>query len=165
MYIHCLDIKRIFKTPEKTCETFKRFLIALKKVDPHAAVRPVYAGDENRVPLITSSTQVQNPELLDMSKYHKSWTPNQRFGLSGQILIESSFDFNDLIQLLHPWLHTAYYQISLAECQTSELVTIGTCIRVSYTLCRSDLISATKAVISSLPKESQFEFSLRADNW
>lgn len=165
MYLHRLDVKRIFKTPEKTCDTFKRFFVALKKVDPHAAVRPVYAADANRVPVINSSIQVQNPELLDMSKYHKSWTPNQKFGLSGQLLIESSFEFPELAHLLQPWLHTAYYQISLAECQTSELVTVGTLIRTSYTLCRSDLISATKAVISSLEKESQFEFSLRADNW
>ena len=165
MYLHRVDVKRIFKTPEKTCETFKRFFIALKKVDPHAAIRPVYAGDANRVPVINSSIQVQNPELLDVTKYHKSWTPNQRYGLSGQLLIESSFEFLELAHLLQPWLHTAYYQISLAECQTSELVTIGTLIRVSYTLCRSDLISATKAVVSSLAKESQFEFSLRADNW
>ena len=165
MYIHRLDVKRIFKTPEKTGETFKRFFIALKKVDPHAAVRPVYAGDANRVPVINSSTQVQNPELLDLSKYHKSWTPNQRYGLSGQLLIESSLEFDDLVHLLQPWLHSAYYQISLADCQTSELVTIGTLIRTSYTLCRSDLISATKAVIASMDKDSQFEFSLRADNW
>ena len=70
MYLHRLDVKRIFKTPEKTCDTFKRFFIALKKVDPHASIRPVYAGDANRVPVINSSIQVQNPELLDISKYH-----------------------------------------------------------------------------------------------
>mmetsp|Transcript_28026 Transcript_28026/g.40116 ORF Transcript_28026/g.40116 Transcript_28026/m.40116 type:complete len:732 (-) Transcript_28026:478-2673(-) len=165
MYIHRIDVKRIFKTPEKTCETLKRFFIALKKVDPHAALRPVYAGDANRVPVINSSTQVQNPELLEVSKYHKSWTPNQRYGLSGQLLVESSYDFNELTHLLQPWLHSAYYQIALAECQTSELVTIGVLIRTSYTLCRSDMISATKAVVSNLKEESQFEFSLRADNW
>ena len=165
MHIYRIEMKRIFKTPEKTCETFKRFFIALKKIDPHAAVRPVYANDANRIPPISTSTQVQNPELLDLSKYHKSWTPNQRYGLSGQLLIETSHEFNDLVNLLGPWLHTAYYQIMLSECQTSELVTIGTFIRASYTLCRNDLFAATKAVIATLPEESQFEFSFRADNW
>ena len=165
IYIHRVDVKRIFKTPEKTCETFKPFFIAIKKVDPHAAIHPVYAGDANQVPVINSSIQVQNAELSNVSKYHKSWTPNQRYGLSGQLLIESSFEFNELAQLLQPWLHTAYYQITLAECQTSELVTIGTLIYASYTLCRSNLNSVTKAVISSLDKDSQFEFSLLADNW
>jgi len=135
IYIHRVDVKRIFKTPEKTCETFKCLFIAIKKVDPHAAIHPVYAGDANQVPIINSSIQVQNVELLNVSKYHKSWTLNQRYGLSGQLLIESSFEFNELAQLLQPWLHTAYYQIALAECQTSELVTIGTLIHASYTLC------------------------------
>jgi len=165
MHIFRVEVKRIFKTPEKTCETFKRFFIALKKIDPHAAIRPVYANDANRFPPISSPTQVRNPELLDISKYHKSWTPNQRYGLSGQLLIETSFDFKTFSELMQPWLKTAYYQIALSECQTSELVTIGVFIRVSYTICRNDLFAATKAVVDSLPAESQFEFSFRADYW
>lgn len=165
MHVFRIEVKRIFKTPEKTSETFKRFFIALKKVDPHAAIRPVYANDANRLPSISSPTQVQNPELLDISKYHKSWTPNQRYGLSGQLLIESSYDFNELSNLLYPWLNTAYYQLALSECQTSELVTIGVFIRASYTICRNDLAVSTKSIIASLDKESQFDFSFRADNW
>lgn len=47
MCLHRLDVKRIFKTPEKTCETFKCFFVALKKVDSHATIRPVYVGDAN----------------------------------------------------------------------------------------------------------------------
>ena len=165
MHVLRIEVKRIFKTPEKTGETFKRFFIALKKIDPHAAIRPVYANDANRFPSISSSTQVQNPDLIDLSRYHKSWTPNQRYGLSGQLLLETSFDFDELSYHLAPWLTTAYYQIALSECQTSELVTIGVFIRVSYTLCRNDLITSTKNIISGMDKDSQFDFSFRADNW
>ena len=165
IHVFRVEMKRIFKTPEKTGETFKRFFIALKKVDPHAALRPVYSNDANRVPPISSPTQVQNPELIDTTKYHKSWTPNQRYGLSGQLLIETSFDFNTLSHHLYPWLNTAYYQMTLSECQTSELVTIGVFIRASYTLCRMDLTTSTKAIIASLDKELQFDFSFRADTW
>lgn len=103
--------------------------------------------------------------MIDIEKYHKSWTPNQRYGLSGQIIIESSFPFEELLLLLQPWLHTAYYQIALSECQSSELVMIGVLIRASYTLYKPDLIAATKSVIATLPEESRFDFSLRSDNW
>jgi hypothetical protein len=103
MYVHRIDIKRLFRTPEKRSEVFKKFFIALKKVDPHAAVRPVYTGDNNKIPILNSSTQVHNPDLLDIDKYHKSWTPNQRYGLSGQIVIETSHPFDDLVDKLFPW--------------------------------------------------------------
>ena len=165
IYIYRIDVKRLFRTPEKTSDIFKRFFLAFKKVDPHAAIRPVYANDANKIPVINTPLQVKNPEQMDLSKYHKPWTPNQRFGLSGQLLIETSLEFTDLCQQLHPWLHTTYYEISLAECQTSELVTIGVLIRVSYTLYRNELIANTKAIIAGLPAEAQFEFSIRADNW
>jgi hypothetical protein len=165
MYVHRIDIKRLFRTPEKRSEVFKKFFIALKKVDPHAAVRPVYTGDNNKIPILNSSTQVHNPDLLDIDKYHKSWTPNQRYGLSGQIVIETSHPFDDLVDKLFPWLNSTYYQIMLADCQTSELVTIGVLIRVSYTLCRTELIANTKAIISRLKGDSQFDFTIRADHW
>ena len=165
MYLHRIDFKRIFRTPEKRCETFKRFFIALKKVDQHSAIRPVHVHDATRIPVINTPTQVQDPELIDIEKYHKSWTPNQRYGLSGQILIESSFPFDELVILLQPWLHKAYYQVSLSECQSSELVNIGVLIRVSYTLYKPDLIATTKSVIAALPEESRFDFSFRSDYW
>lgn len=165
VYIHRIDVKRIFRTPEKRCKTFKRFFIALKKADQHAAIRPVHINDAVQVPVINSPTQVQDPELINVEKYHKSWTPNQRYGLSGQLLIESSFPCDELTQLLHPWLHTAYFQIALSECQSSELVTIGVLIRASYTLYEPDLIATTKSVIAALPEESRFDFSLRSDFW
>jgi hypothetical protein len=44
-------------------------------------------------------------------------------------------------------------------------VTIGTLIRVSFTLCRNDLFSATKAFISSFKEDDRFDFSFRTDNW
>ena len=119
MYLHRLDVKRLFKTPEKTGEIFKKFFIALKKIDPHAAIRPVYAGDANRVPVINSPTQVQNPDLLDISKYHKSWTPNQKYGLSGQLLIESSHEFKELMHLLQHWSphpHKLYSMSQRSDC-------------------------------------------------
>ena len=60
------------RTPsEKIADAFKRFYIALKHADKHAAIRPYYVNDANRVPSISASTQVQNPDHLDLSRYHK----------------------------------------------------------------------------------------------
>jgi len=154
------------RTPsEKIADAFKRFYIALKHADKHAAIRPYYVNDANRVPSISASTQVQNPDHLDLSRYHKGRYPNQKFSLVGHIVLESSLSFQDLQAKLSEWLSSQYYELHLSKCQTSELVTVGVLIRVSFTLHRNELAANTRSIIASLPENKRFDFSYRVDEW
>mmetsp|Transcript_6102 Transcript_6102/g.8908 ORF Transcript_6102/g.8908 Transcript_6102/m.8908 type:complete len:167 (-) Transcript_6102:1236-1736(-) len=79
--------------------------------------------------------------------------------------IESSLPFEALEIALSGWLQKNYYQMSLSDCQTAELVTIGVLLHSSFTLNRNELNSSVKGIISTLPESKRFDVSIRKDNW
>ena len=167
VFVHRIELTRMLrmKTPEKIGESFKNFYISFKRADPHAVIRPFYKNDAYRIPSINDSTQVQKPDMLDVSRYHQGFRPNQRFSLTGKMVLETKLTFDELKSKLEPWLQKNYYEISLSECQTEELVTIGILNHSSFTLNRNDLTKSLKAMIRAQTKELQFEFSIRLDQW
>jgi len=106
------EIKRLYnlRTPEKIGEAFKRFFIALKHADNFAAIRPFYSDDAKRIPVLSDATQVQRPEAISLQKYHHSWATNQRFSLTGRVVIESSLKFPELVRRMEYWLVTNHYE-------------------------------------------------------
>lgn len=168
LFVYRIVLRRLYgvKTPGiSRSEAFKSFYIAMKHEDNQAAVRPFYSGDEQKLPSITASTQVQKPELIDIQRYHRGFIPNQKFSLTGEMVIESSLAFDALEIALSGWLHKNYYSMSLSECQTAELVTVGVLIRSSFTINRNELNSSLKSLISALPEDERFDVSVRKDEW
>ena len=92
IYVYRITIRRLHKqrAADTLKESFKKFFIALKHADSHAAIRPVYLSDANKIPAITAGTQVQQIDLVDITRYHQSWTPNQKWALTGNMVIESA---------------------------------------------------------------------------
>jgi len=80
------------------------------------------------------------------------------------MVLETKLTFEELRAKLEPWLQKNYYEISLSECQTEELVTIGILNHSSFTLNRNDLTKNLKAMIHAQARELQFEFSIRLDH-
>ena len=167
VYVHRVELRHMLKmrTPEKISESFKNFYIAFKRADTHAVIRPFYKNDAYRISSINDSTQVQKPETLDMSRYHQGFRPNQRISLTGKMVLETKLTFEELKEKLEPWLQRNYYEISLPECQTEKLVTIGVLNHSSFTLNRNDLTASIKAMVQTQAKELQFEFSIQLDTW
>ena len=167
VHVHRTEIKRLFnlRTPEKIGEAFKRFFIALKHADSHAAIRPFYSEDAKRIPALSDATQVQRPEAISLQKYHHSWAANQKYSLTGRVVIESSLEFPELVRRMEQWLVTNHYEIFLSASQTSELVRIGVLIKTSFTLYRNELLANTKSIVENLPEEEQFEFTFQKDTW
>lgn len=167
LYRYHVSIRRLHRqrSADTLPEAFKKFVITLKHVDKFSAVRPFYVNEANKFPPINSGTQVQRPELLSISRYHQSWTPNQRWALSGNMVLESSLPFQGLHNKLSDWLSNNNYTMSLSECQTSELVTVGILTKFSFTLNKNDLTTNLQNIISDLPEEESFMFTLRLDKW
>ena len=168
MFVYRVVLRRLYgvKTPGTSrSEAFKSFYIAMKHEDNQAAVRPFYSGDANKLPSITASTQVQKPELIDIQRYHRGFIPNQKFSLTGEMVIESSLSFEALEIALSGWLHKNYYSMTLSECQTAELVTVGVLIHSSFTINRNELNSSLKSIIQSQPEDERFDVSIRKDDW
>ena len=165
IYVYRISIRRRHRQRiAKTLpQAFKKFVIAMKHADKCAAIRPVYLSDANKILSISASTQVQKPELLDISRYHQSWIPNQKWSLTGNMVIESSLTFQELQSVLKEWLNENNYSLLLSECQTSELVTIRIFNHSSYTLNLNELIANLKSMVADLPEDEFFEFSIRRD--
>ena len=168
LFVYRIVLRRLYgvKTPGiSRNEAFKSFYIAMKHEDNQAAIRPFYSGDEQKLPSITASTQVQQPEQIDIQRYHRGFVPNQKFSLTGEMVIESTLAFEALEIALSGWLHKHYYSISLSECQTAELVTVGVLIHSSFTINRNELNASLKSIINSKPEDERFDISIRKDHW
>ena len=167
LYRYRISIRRLYRqrSADTLPEAFKKFVIALKHVDKFSAVRPFYVSEANKFPPINSGTQVQRPELINISRYHQSWTPNQKWALTGNMVLESSHSYQSLHDKLSDWLYNNNYTMSLSECQTSELVTVGILTKFSFTLNKNDLTTTLQNIISDLPEEETFLFTLRLDKW
>ena len=168
MHVYRVELRRLYgvKTPGiSRGEALKSFYVAMKHEDPLAAIRPFYSGDADRIPSITSATQVQKPEHIDVQRYHQGFVTNQKFGITGKLVIESALSFDALEIALSGWLHKNYYQMSLSDCQTAELVTIGMLLHASYTMSRNEFNANLKGIIQNKPENERFEVSVRKDKW
>ena len=103
VFVYRIELYRKFNSQTSIRDLFKSFYLAFRKVDPHAAIRPIYTNDASRIPSISAPTQVQKMEQIDLSRYHQGFVRNQIFSLTGKMVLESALEFDDLGNGLTPY--------------------------------------------------------------
>ena len=119
-----------------------KFMTAAKQADYTLSICPFQQENPDKLPNINACTELQHAR--DLTKYFRSTGPNQMWSLNGQILVESQFTSETLLEHLNIWCKNGNHRVSPLQCQTEETSQLGFLIRSSVTIFRDDLKMAIK---------------------